>query len=640
MNVEDYKNCLLGKGIPTGNLTAVYDFSGGSGNYVYNSLHSENAHFLSGSMRADKVPAVIVKNSVSLSEALTGLMSGTELYRVGQNHPNSDFTFVLDYSADLCNASGESSQILASSNSQGTGTSGFALGATQTNRLFFEYYSGTTKKSHTVDKELSNKNSVFLNVHNNNQATLGFYDYETNQLVSNSLSIPGYAHSNTLYLGGLYNYTGTTHAGLEGSNREFVLFGDSIDSTDLIKDCIDCMFFTGFVDDITTTLFDQYKATGFNYATQTVSGRTGVTYFSQTVPHPTGGTTTLLVESGMSGVIDTIDSITPMTGFAGSGTSIISGRSFQYDTTTGGKAIYGEKTLAFATSLVSGDIVETYHYNEPILNFNLITDNFVLDKGAYNSVLLFHNGLLNLEGVDFSIGDENVFAGEAIQDYGYSDAFAYNLLNEDIIITNYSGLWSRSRILLNSGDVAASGGSGTRFYYPESSQYHEEADDNRIWITGISGQSLTGYDLFFNGQKLIEDYDYHTGTTGIYPSVILSGADMPDFSSDVVRTGSGNVSGWNSNPPSGISNVGSGLLVFVQKTTGTPLTRNVTHFTGAGSTVQVTGYSEQVWINGIKQIEGENYIKTYPCSPTSGHYSFTNDLFLFYNNQTTFFNIE
>jgi hypothetical protein len=151
---------------------------------------------------------------------------------------------------------------------------------------------------------------------------------------------------------------------------------------------------------------------------------------------------------------------------------------------------------------------------------------------------------------------------------------------------------------------------------------------------------LTGYDLFINGQKLIEGYDYHTGTTGIYPSVILSGADMPDFSSDVVRTGSGNVSGWNSNPPSGLSSVESSLLVFVQKTADAQMSRKVTHFEAAGSTVKLTGYSEQVWVNGIRQIEGANYIKTYPCSPTSGHYSFTNDLLLFYNNQSTFFNIE
>ena len=640
MNIEDYKNCLLGKGIPTGNLTAVYDFTGGSGNYVYNSLYSEAAHFLSGSMRADKIPGVIVKNTVGLPKMLTGLISGTELYRVGKNNPNADFTFILDYSTDLCNASGEASQILASSNEQGTGISGFALGVTQSNRLFFEYYSGPTKKSYTIDKELSDRNSVFLNVHNSDQATLGFYNYEADQLVSNSLSIPGYTHSDTLYLGGLYNYSGTTHTGLEGVNKEFILFGDSIDAPNLIESCIDCMFFTGFSDNVTTTLFDQFKATGFNFSTQNISGNTGVTYFIQTVPHPTGGTTDLLVGSGMSGIIDTIDYITPMTGFAGSGTSVTTSRSFLYDTTTGGKSIYGDKTLAFVTSLVSGDFVETYYYDKPIPNFNLTTDNFVLDKGSFNSVLLFHNGLLNIEGVDFNIGNENIFAGESIQGYDGSDAFAYNLLNEDIITSEFSGMWSRSRILLNSGDVAESGGLGTRYYYPAASQYHEAADNNQIYITGISGQSLTGYDLFINGQKLIEGYDYHTGTTGIYPSVILSGADMPDFSSDVVRTGSGNVSGWDSNPPSGLSSVESSLLVFVQKTTGAQMSRKVTRFEADGSTVKLTGYSEQVWVNGIRQIEGANYIKTYPCSPTSGHYSFTNDLFLFYNNQSTFFNIE
>ena len=637
MNIDNYRDCILAKGVPTGNLSAVYDFTGGSGNSVYNSLHSPDGHQISGTMLSERNPAIVVRNNVPLAETLTGNLSGTELYRVGKDNPNTDFALILDYSNNFCNVSGRTGQILVSSNADGTGASGFALGTNQSNRLFLEYYSGTTRRSFSVDEELSHQNTVFLNIYNNEQATFGFYDYETNKMVTTSIATPGYSHSNSLYLGGLYNYTGTTYTGLEGVNREFVLFNDSLDSSDLIKDCIECMHFTGFTSTVTTTLFDQVKATGFNYSTQNVSGTIGTAYISVTVPHPEGGTTEIIVPSGVSGVVDIIDNITPLTGLDGSGQSIVSGRTFNYDTSTGGKASYGLKTLAFAFDLVSGDLVEAYHFNEPNPYYNLPVVDFTLDKSGFTNALLYHNGLLNVEAWDFNIGDENVFTGAAIQGYDPSDAFTYNLTDDDVVITEFSGLWSRSRILLNSGDVAASGG-GTSFYYPPNSQYHEEASTNYIWITGISGTILTGYDLFLNGQKLIEGYDYHTGLTGSDPALILSGADMPDFTADVLRTGSGNVSGWPNDPPAGITNVDSSLLVFVQKPSS--FNRSVTHFTGTANSVEITGYSEQVWVNGVKQISDRDYLKTYPCSPTSGNESFNDDLFLFYNNLTSYFNIE
>ena len=635
MNVEHYKNCLLGKGITTGNLSAVYDFTGGSGNYVYNSLHTPENHLLSGSFLSSKNPGIIVSSNVSISEALTGLNSGATLYRVGKNNPSDSFTAVFDYDNNFCDVTGLESQVLVSTNDLGTGTSGFALGANQANRLFFEYYSGDTRKSYTIDQELSFQNTVFVNVYNNERLTFGFYDYETDELISSSHDVPDYVHSNQLYIGGLYSYTGTSHTGLNGHSREFILFNQSLDSTRVIKDCIECMFFTGFSYDVTTTLFDYVNTIGFSYSTQNVSGVTGTTYISQTVPHPTGGTTTILVESGMSGVVDVLDNIIPLTGAGGSGQEIVSGESFEYDKSSTGKASYGAKTITFAFDLASGDIVEAYYFNTPISVYNLNPINFSLNKSGYNNAFLFHNGLLNIEGCDFAI-TENVFTGAEIQGYDNSDAFQYNLSNETVYATPWSGLSTLGRILLNSGDYAASGGSGTQFFYPDGPQYLESGND--IYITGISGQVVTGFDLFLNGQKLIEDYDYHTGLTGSLPSIILSGADMPYFTADVTYTGSGNVSGWPNYPPSGITNVESGLLVFIEKRTD--VNRTVTYFTGAGTSVNVTGYSEQIWVNGVRQLNGYDYLKTYPCSPSSGNETFNDDLFYFYNNSNTYFNID
>jgi hypothetical protein len=53
----------------------------------------------------------------------------------------------------------------------------------------------------------------------------------------------------------------------------------------------------------------------------------------------------------------------------------------------------------------------------------------------------------------------------------------------------------------------------------------------------------------------------------------------------------------------------------------------------------ITGYTEQVWVNGVRQREDADYVKVFACTQNSGLADPPNTPFNFYNNDTGFFNI-
>ena len=137
---------------------------------------------------------------------------------------------------------------------------------------------------------------------------------------------------------------------------------------------------------------------------------------------------------------------------------------------------------------------------------------------------------------------------------------------------------------------------------------------------------------------MAEDYDYEIAHSGVTPLLKVYGTHVPELTADVSYTGDMFVSGWPAYPPSGITNVQQGTMTFVQKTTGSSVNRYVNYNTGADlKSVTITGFSEQVWLNGVKQI---GYDKTFPCDPVSGVQDYFDNYYLFYNNGAKHFNIE
>lgn len=630
MSFGNYIGCLSGNGMATGNLKVFYDFSGGSGNSLFNRVYSNASQISSGYFIASKHPGVIVKTGSSpLSSVLTGGFNGNDLIRIAKELTFSGFTAVLDYEQDFCSSSDVAARALFSTNT--TGISGFDLGVNQVNRLFLEYPSsnGSTRR-HTSSYELANKNTIFLS-HADERFILGYYDYELETVKYDVFSLNGYRTSDNWHLGGTY-LSGSPNTGFKGTMKNFALFDRDLVENEFPLKCLACSG-VSWTESVTTHPI--YNVTGFNFSVASVSGITGYQNQLTSVPHPTGGQTYLIYESGVTGLLSQRKQINSLSQITSSGSSSSSTPSVLYDYSA--LNAYGKKTIHFATAIPSGYLVEIYSYTRPQAQLNVPSNEFQLNKNGYQNALLWQNGVLNLEGMDYNLTG-TTYTGASIQGYDPTDLFSYNRITGRIIVTDYSGVWTRSRILINSGSSGTDASGAV--YWPRQAQYLPSGD--AIFITGVSGYVLTGYDLYLNGKKLVNDYDYSIGTSGAYPALVMSGADLPDFEASVSVSGNGNVFGlWSGYPPTGIYDINTPVLAFVERSPEITFTRHLFYNTGNPiPTYDITGYSEEVWVNGIKNLRGHSYEVTYPCSPSSGLNNYSSWDRVIYNNEPTNFNVS
>ena len=220
-------------------------------------------------------------------------------------------------------------------------------------------------------------------------------------------------------------------------------------------------------------------------------------------------------------------------------------------------------------------------------------------------------------------------------------------------------------------------------WYPEGAQFIETGD-NTVTITGVSGEngfvSFHDRDIYLNGQKLIYGKGYQTG--------IHIGLD---FCSDDTYTSQSTceAAGWCSNPQyfteatcvapdvwtpetwnigfngpaiilyapiagwgneSTVGNMPTDIfnpeLCFVPKTTGE--TPNILVYdldlapntTVAGISDPLSGFSELIWLNGLRQQKTLDYRRGLECSLTKSFTIFEETPLIFYNNGIDVLNME
>jgi len=629
VSIGNYIGCLSGNGLATGNLRVFYDFSASSGNCLFNSVFGSGEQVLGGFPLISKYPGIVVKTgSSSMGEVLSGQFSGDGLIRVSKAIPFSSFTAVIDFENNFCDSSSSSlARTLLSTNT--TGISGFDLSINQANRLSVQYpVQDGSYRRHCSSYELSEQNTVFLS-HSDQRMLMGFYDYELELYKYDVFLIPGYTESDNWHIGGAFSPLSLT-TGFKGTIRNFALF-----SQDLLNNAspAECLYCSGVNWQESTGSYSIYGVGSFNFSTTSISGVTGYQQQLTTVPHPTGGTTTLAYESGVSGVVSSQDEITSTSNVTSTGYTFFSSPQVLYDYPA--KLAFAERTILFSEPVPSGYLIEIYSYARPNRQLNIPVSNFGLDKLSYPNALLWQNGILNIEDIDYSL-DGTTFAGVEIQGYDPTDVFTYNLTTGRLLVTEYSGVWERSRIILNSGTWDTEE-SGVISYWPPESQYVSSGD--ALLITGVSGLSPSGYDLYLNGKKLTDGYDYSMVLSGSSPVVAMSGEVLPDFTASLSLSGNLNVMGWPSgSPPTGVYDSIVPLLVF-SETDSTQYVRHVFLTDAPLPSYLITGFSEEVWINGVKQARNYSYQNTYPCSPSSGLNSYSVNGLLVYNNETTYYNI-
>jgi hypothetical protein len=163
-------------------------------------------------------------------------------------------------------------------------------------------------------------------------------------------------------------------------------------------------------------------------------------------------------------------------------------------------------------------------------------------------------------------------------------------------------------------------------------------------VTGhVSGQAVNPRSNFFlNGQKLISGvhyrihdnqiFNYYPSYTGHIVEFYPSGSGITsDFIADVLYAPNGS--------GTGIGEVQDSELTMLDVWTNS-YNRYLYEITGNQTVIyNITGFSEQIWLNGIRQTANKHYTRIFDCSMNSGFVDSPNASLLVINNESGYFNI-
>ena len=609
MNINAFLTCLSYYGVSTGTLTSLegaYALSSGTTGIVFNQLYSSGAHFTGNQIYAPTIPLINVYGS---NVTNSGVFSGTNGLRVGY-HYTGDFGLILDIEYSGCyRAKNQRGMVLVSTAASPANLdSGFIIGITESNRLYFN----TSGYSQTLDKELGTRDFVYVSSAGQQYATVGLFSLNDDLLYKQNIALPSASLRNgNIYLGNFLTSNSLQYTGFSGKINSAILFGDTLEDYD-VGVCSNCSLATGFNTVGRAYSFLASQLTGFylsgvsDYITTGYSNVTG-----QVLTHD-GSTLNIITPSGLVGYLQTGQVAVPLfTGITvnGSRDDFV----FLYDT----QALNSFSTfsLYFNTALTSGDSIEVYSYpqSNPSIGKRLDGIDWPVETGV---IQLIANGLNETLGIDYSI------VRNQISGVYPDDILLYDVLTASPIVTAYSGYWnSGSRVQMIEGVL-----------FPSASQYYENVTSfpGIVKITGLSGVCVDnpfypnfGYDLHMNGQKLISGMYYDISGSGNGFVVSLSGNSLPAAIFYPLYDSTGGATG--------IENVDDSELAFIPEFSGFRQAR--TDVTGDKNTFSFfTGFGEQVWVNGIRQLYGLDYQKVLPCSLITGIFNAPNLSFSLYNS--------
>jgi hypothetical protein len=423
---------------------------------------------------------------------------------------------------------------------------GFEFGVTANNRLYFEYYSENGPDIFISDFSLSNKNSVFLSIIENN-LLFGFYDFYKNSLFSNNFIIRSeyLFDPQNLYIGynpessGLYNF----NQSYTGYISEFLLFSPSIYNYDIIS--------------LNSGYAHIYSSGSLVFTNTIISGVTG--YLDEVTGFSTGVTG---IESIATGII-TDEWGVSYTGFEDIeltgliplfGVTPLSGEidSFTGQIVTGENIILnyeflnnlGKNHINFLSKIDFEDVLDLNGYID-YSGLRNIRKNINIKKERINNQfyiptninfsgtpIVFANGQLNISGELFLTGtpyNSGIFL---------TNDYYYNVPSRNFVFNNN----------YNEGDSV----------FIDIENLNNSLHIKNFFVASGTGQTvLTGWNdnlnkFYFNGQKLISGIHYEVsmddiifeeenplygGTTGIlvaipksYNNTILqSGTNLVNF---------------------------------------------------------------------------------------------------------------
>jgi hypothetical protein len=593
MNTGVYFTCLGYYGISTGssaNIEGIYAPNSGTTGFLYNQLYPPEYHQTGGVIFSPALPLVNVGNL-----NVTGFnFHSRQCLRAGYKH-SGNFSVLMDieYSGCLRNQAVGLNNVLLTTVDRPSGlSSGFALCINDANRLLFK----TADKGYTLAEELEVHDIVYMSLTENQYATFGIYKVNEGKLYSKQIALTsGQLNTDSIYFGNFLN-PATPYTGYSGKMNQILIFNDDLSNRDLSV-CADCSLVTGYNIVNTFNNFSGAQITGFVFSPISVLANLGTAYLTGQIRKNDGSSIPVIYSSGISGYQNSGEVATPLYASIALQTSGYD-LSFIYDANN--INTFTRRRVEFDIMLTSGDTVEVYTYQrlnrsigKPIINATWPSDTGVIQ--------LIGNGLTETSGVDFFLS-HNTISGFNLEDILY-----YDVLSSPTVVTPYSGYWLNSRTLMSGGT-----------YFPPAAQYTENTSfSGQVKITGLNQISVNnpfspvfGYDLYMNGQKLVSGLQYGVNLSGSNFIVSLSGLTLPTLNADFLYHPTGGL-------PTGVGEVYDNELTFIPWFSGANRVRsdisgNV-KFLG-----MITGFSPQIWVNGVRQTEDVDYMLHGNCDLVTG----------------------
>lgn len=579
MNVNSFLPCISVVGINTGvSVLGLYSSNSGDTGLLYNQLAS--VHRISGFPYSPSLPLIFNGSGNNPSGSLSG--SSVGFYQVGVGF-NQNFTTLVYFQYSGCRNNSTKNRVLVATTPYGaTQSSGVFLSLTPSNRLNVS----TSGYAYTLPQEVGVGDFAYLSVISGGFLSFGLYSTSEGTLYSKDYNMP----APTLYGDSLCYGGGLTFAsdftGFSGKINDVMLFSGRLLSPSIYT-CVDCDFTTGYSIATGNQVFTQSSVTGSSWSGVYVTQATGTGYYRSGAYPRTGTSSGTYVYLDMqSGSVLSGETLVPMLQTT-TGTGYFLSYVFQYNNAQRASGYLSD--LYFDVPLQSGDMVEIYTYPVANTGLGLSIGNFQNPTG---SIQLYGNGLAETSGVDYLVNFNNLISG-----FSDGETLLYDKVSGMVTMPYTTGYVSTGVTSLNS----------------------------YINITGASGVSFARpfqYDIYFNGQKMISGNDYvvnNTGTSGVSIYSAFAGAYNYAFF-DIL---SGN----------------SLELKFVPIQSGVIATRS--GIVAASNYISgISGFSEQVWVNGIRQAEGVDYWIQARCRFCPDFYAPPDLPFTVYNSSRSQFSFE
>jgi len=590
MNTDILKNYLSENSIDSSSLKVNYSFEEINNGIVYNELHSGSAHYPeAGCLDAGILPGIPVNCVVNpefenfKSCCSMGYFDSDTILRIGNKFENTEWTVFLNYNNNVIRDDRDKCEVLISSMSSPTGISGFNLGINGANRMYFEYVNTDgILRNLILPNEVELYNLVSISK-SDSSITISNHDPFSRKNYTQTYETLDFVNSDIWTIGGFYitgNYE--RYRGFKGFIDDYIAFDTSFSTTqaNLISEAL---YYTG--------TRDAYQVN----TPRTVESISGA---------PT--MVSIATESAVTGYdLSPISSINTVCGTPVNVCEKI--------------PLYGPGTKEVLDfQRVNVEIIDVEYVPEEKLYNEVYTSNY----GEKNIVFLKNIDNKDIYEIYSQSGYNNNLNHTSEYDGSYlsfpiKDAHVGKKINIFINGVHSSPDWDYVI-----SDKFISSGSGFLFESTDSLMYDVISNDPVYHIyDGTTYPELnlvgTGYlnkDLYFNGQKMISGLNYEE-----FHAESTSGVRVFPLEESITQ---------------GVS----GEYVFVE----TSSMRSIT-YTGTMEAFDSLSFNlrnEQVWLNGYRQIEGVDYIKTSDKSLLNNDLRLETKSNIIYNNDGNFFDVS